>query len=76
MNKKLLILFSLIIGLLTACSNENTENKSGSPQQKIIDSLALAKENKAIEAEKLKHELDSLKKHLDSIRTTSIDSSK
>ncbi len=68
MNKILLILFFLIIGLMTACSNENTENKSSSPQQKIIDSLALVKENKAIETVKLKHELDSLKKHLDSIK--------
>ena len=76
MNKKLLILFSLIIGLLMACSNENSENKSASPQQKIIDSLALAKENKAIETAKLKHELDSLRRHLDSIKTTPIDSSK
>jgi len=76
MNKILLILFSLIIGLMTACSNENTENKSSSPQQNKIDSLALVKENKAVEAVKLKHELDSLKRHLDSIKTTSIDSSK
>ncbi len=76
MNKILLILFSLIIGLMTACSNENTENKLSSPQQNKIDSLALVKENKAAEAAKLKHELDSLKRHLDSIKTTSIDSSK
>ena len=77
LNKKLVFVFLVIITfLLTTCSNENTENKSSSHQQKIIDSLALVKENKAVEAAKLKHELDSLKKHLDSIKTTSIDSSK
>jgi len=77
LNKKLVIVFLVTITfLLTTCSNENIDDKSPSPQQNKIDSLALVKENKAAEAAKLKHELDSLKKHLDSIKTTSIDSSK
>jgi len=76
MNKKLLVVLCVTIVLLTACSNENTENKSVSPHQKNIDSLALEKEQKAIEVDKLKHELDSLKKHLDSIKEISTDSLK
>ena len=77
LNKKFAIVFSVTITfLLATCSDENIDNKSLSPQQNKIDSLALVKENKAAEAAKLKHELDSLKKHLDSIKTTLIDSSK
>lgn len=76
MNKKLVIVFSLIIVLLTACSNENAENKSASPQQNKIDSLAMVKENKAVEAAELRSELDSLQKHLDSIKAISVDSLK
>ena len=77
LNKKIMIVFSVTITfLLATCSDENVDNKSLSPQQNIIDSLASVKENKARETAKLKHELDSLKKHLDSIKTTPIDSSK
>ena len=76
MNKKLLVMLYITIGLLTACSNENTENKSASPHQIKIDSLASVKEHKAVEADELKHELDSLKKHLDSIKAISTDSLK
>ena len=77
LNKKFVIVFLVTITfLLTTCSTENIDNKSPSPQQNKIDSLALVKENKAAEAAKLKHELDSLKKHLDSIKTTSFDSTK
>ncbi len=76
MNKKLLVVLYVTIGLLTACSNENTENKSVSPHQNKIDSLALVKEHKAVEADELKHKLDSLKKYLDSIKAISTDSLK
>jgi len=61
-------LSTIIILLLISCSNKNSENKTGSPHQNKIDSLSLVKKNKAIEAGKLRHELDSLQKHLDSIK--------
>ena len=76
-NKKFVIVFLVTITfLITTCSNENIDNKSPTLQQNKIDSLALVKESKAIEAAKLKHELDSLKRHLDSIKSTSANSIK
>lgn len=77
LNKKLVIVFLVIITiLLAACSDESIDNKSLSPQQNRIDSLSFAKDNKAAEAAKLREELDSLQKHLDSIKAISVDSSK
>ncbi len=73
MKKKLLIIFFITIISFSACSNENDKNKLASPHQNKIDSLALVKEHKAIEANKLKHQLDSLKKHLDSLKAISSD---
>lgn len=77
LNKKFMIVFLIIIAIfLAACSDENVDNKSISPQKNIIDSLSLVKEKEANKAEKLKSDLDSLRRHLDSIKSTNIDSLK
>lgn len=76
-NKKLAIIFLIIIAFfLAACSNEGIDSKSPSPRQNKIDSLSFAKNNKAVEAAKLRQELDSLQKHLDSIKSIQVDSAK
>lgn len=74
--KKYLAVIFLALLLLATCTDKNNENRPPSPQKKIVDSLTIVKENEAVKAKKLRHELDSLKKHLDSLKTISIDSSK
>jgi len=64
----------LLMFLSLTCSDKNDDNEKTTPHKKAVDSLTLIKENETIQANKLRHDLDSLKKHLDSLKAITSDS--
>jgi hypothetical protein len=66
-----IIILLLSVGLLFSCSEKDNTSKKNLETSKILDSLTIQKEQKSIEAKKLKSELDSLRKLRDSLNLIS-----
>ena len=66
------IIISLLFGVMfISCSEQKESTSENSKNKELIDSLAIEKREKSIEAKELNSELDSLKKLRDSLKTNS-----